>query len=152
MMINKAFIFLFSLISLVISPTAINIYSQPDLSEASSMLQTFTIDFMGIDTPESTLWSFCKWQMNLQDLKNNNEKILGTGEAFGGLQATKDGKTEFLSFSEIVYYHLGEVESIKATRIFPEINEEYFEREGEGSYYSHEFEWNSHIWYRFVIR
>ena len=72
MMINKAFIFLFSLISLVISPTAINIYSQPDLSEASSMLQTFTIDFMGIDTPESTLWSLCKWQMNLQDLKNSN--------------------------------------------------------------------------------
>ena len=146
MMINKAFIFLFSLISLVISPTEKNIYSQPDLSEASSMLQTFTIGFMGIDTTESTLWSLCKWQINLQDLKNNNEKLLGTGEAFDGLQATKDGKTAFLSFSEIVYYHLGEVESIKATRIIPGGNEEYFEREGEGSYYSHEFEWNSHIW------
>ena len=46
MLDNKVFIFLLSLISLVISPKAKNIYSQPDLSEASSMLQTFTIDFM----------------------------------------------------------------------------------------------------------
>ena len=151
MLDNKVFIFLLSLISFVISPTAKNIYSQPDLSEASSMLQTFTIDFMGIETPESTLWSLCKWQMNLQDLKNNNEKVLGTGEAFAGLQTTKDGKAAFLSFSEIVYYHSGKVGSINATRIFPKGNEDYFDEEKEGSQYVHEFEWNSHIWYRFVI-
>ena len=148
---NKFFIFLLSLILLVISPTAKNIYSQPDLSEASSMLQAFTIDFMGIDTPESTLWSLCKWQMNLQDLKNNNEKILGNGEAFGGLQITKDGKSAVLSFSDIVYYHLGEVRSINATLIYPEGNEEYFKEKGEGTHYVHKFEWNSHTWYRFVI-
>ena len=53
---------------------------------------------MGIDTPESTLWSLCKWQMNLQDLKNSNEKVLGTGKSFGGLQETKDGKIAFLFF------------------------------------------------------
>ena len=47
--------------------------------------------------------------MNLQDLKNNNEKVLGTGEAFGGLQTTKDGKSAILSFSEIIYYNNSEI-------------------------------------------
>ena len=151
MLDNKILIFLLSIISLVISPKTKIIYSQPDLSEASSMLQTFTIDFMGIDTPESTLWSLCKWQMNLQDLKNRNEKVLGTGEAFGGLQTTKDGKSAILSFSEIVYYNNSEVKSINATLIYPKGSEEYLEGEREGNHYIHEFEWNSHIWYRFVI-
>ena len=148
---NKVFILLLSFISLVISPTAKNIYSQPDLSKASSMLQTFTIDFMGIDTPESTIWSLCKWQMNLQDLKNHNEKVISNGDVFGGFQTTKDGKAAFLSFSEIIYYQKGKVKSINATRIYPEVNKDYFEGKGEEGQYVHQFEWNSHNWYRFVI-
>ena len=85
--------------------------------------------------------------MNLQKLKNNNT-VIGTGEAFGGLQISKDGKTAILSFSEIVYYHLEEEKSIIPTLVYPKSNEDYFDGK---SYYVHEFEWKSHTWYRFVI-
>ena len=38
-----------------------NIYSDPDLSKTSRQFEGFTIDFRGVDTPNSTYWALCNW-------------------------------------------------------------------------------------------
>ena len=128
-----------------------NIYSNPDLSKTSKKFEVFTIDFKGIDTPESTYWSLCNWQMDLSELKANEEDVSG-GNAYGGLQkTTKNEKTAILSFWDVFYKKNGETKKITATRIFPEGEEKFFNEEGEGTNYIKEFDWNPLIWYRFVI-
>ena len=63
---NKALVItiIILLLSFVICPMAKNIYSDPDLSTTSRQFEAFTIDFLGIDTPNSTYWSLCNWQMD----------------------------------------------------------------------------------------
>ena len=46
-----------------------NFYSDPDLSKTSKEFETFNIDFKGINTPNSTHWSLCNWQMDLTEFK-----------------------------------------------------------------------------------
>ena len=62
-----------------------NIYSDPDLSKTSKEFEAFSIDFRGIDTPQSTYWSLCNWQMDLSEFKESHKDVSGGG-AYGGFQ------------------------------------------------------------------
>ena len=103
-MVNKIFIALIIsiLFSFVISPMAKNIYSDPDLSKTSKKFDGFTIDFRGIDTPNSTYWALCNWQMDLTEFKKKYPDAKGGG-AYGGLQSSTYEKRAIMSFWEIQY-------------------------------------------------
>ena len=139
------------LLSFVICPMAKNIYSDPDLSKTSRQFDGFTIDFVGIDTPNSTYWSLCNWQMDLTDFKKTHKDVQGGG-AYGGLQTVINGKTAILSFWEVLYKENGETKSHRATRMYPKGDESSFGGEGEGTNYIHEFDWPTNVWHRFVLR
>ena len=146
-------IFIFSLLSLtfVTCPMAHNIYSHPDLSKTSKKFEAFTIDFRGIDTPPSTYWSLCNWDMDLSQLKEKYEEVTGGG-AYGGLQeTTQNEKKSILSFWEVSYKEDGEEKKLQASRIYPAGDESYFGGEGEGTHYINLYEWNANNWYRYVL-
>ena len=151
-MMNKRFYVLISLliISLVTCPMAKNIYSDPDLSNTSRKFDAFTIDFRGIDTPNSTYWSLCNWQMDLTEFKKTHTDVTGGG-AYGGLQTIINGKTAIISFWEIGYKENGVAKTQRASRIYPKGDESTFGGEGEGTNYIHEFNWPTTVWHRFVI-
>ena len=152
MMYNK--VFLFSVLLLlyhVTCPMAKNIYSDPDLSKTSGQFEAFTIDFRGIDTPNSTYWSLCNWGMDLTDFKKTHSNVEGGG-AYGGLQTVINGKTAILSFWEVLYKENGVQKSHRATRIYPKGDESSFGGEGEGTNYIHEFNWPTNVWMRFFLR
>lgn len=151
-MMNKRFYVLISLliISLVTCPMAKNIYSDPDLSNTSRKFDAFTIDFRGIDTPNSTYWSLCNWQMDLTEFKKTHTDVTGGG-AYGGLQTIINGKTAIISFWEIGYKENGVAKTQRASRIYPKGDESTFGGEGEGTNYIHEFNWPTNVWHRFVI-
>ena len=117
MLYNKEILFttLLLLLSYVTCPMAKNIYSDPDLSKTSGTFEAFTIDFRGIDTPNSTYWSLCNWGMDLTDFKKNHQNVEGGG-AYGGLQTVINGKTAILSFWEVLYKENGVQKSHRATR------------------------------------
>ena len=138
------------LLSFVICPMAKNIYSDPDLSKTSRQFEGFTIDFIGIDTPNSTYWSLCNWGMDLTDFKTTHSDVTGGG-AYGGLQTVINGKTAILSFWEVLYKENGETKSHRAHRIYPKGDESSFGGEGEGTNYIHEFNWPTNVWHRFVL-
>ena len=77
MSLIKLFIFSMISLSIVICPLAHAIYSDPDLSKTSRQFEAFTIDFRGIDTPNSTYWSLCNWQMDLTDFKKTHTDVTG---------------------------------------------------------------------------
>ncbi len=150
---NKALVItiIILLLSFVICPMAKNIYSDPDLSTTSRQFEAFTIDFLGIDTPNSTYWSLCNWQMDLSDFKKTHSDVSGGG-AYGGLQTVINGKTAILSFWEVLYKENGETKSHRASRMYPKGDESSFGGEGEGTNYIHEFNWPTNIWHRFFLR
>ena len=149
---NKRYYILISIliISFVTCPMAKNIYSNPDLSNTIRKFEAFTIDFRGIDTPNSTYWSLCNWQMDLTEFKKTHTDVTGGG-AYGGLQTVINGKTAILSFWEIGYKENGESKTQRASRIYPKGDESSFGGEGEGTNYIHEFNWPTNVWHRFVI-
>jgi len=151
-MTNKRFYILISIliISFVTCPMAKNIYSNPDLSKTSGKFEAFTIDFRGIDTPNSTYWSLCNWQMDLTEFKKTHTDVTGGG-AYGGLQTVINGKTAILSFWEIGYKVNNVSKTQRANRIYPKGSESTFGGEGEGTNYIHEFNWPTNVWHRFVI-
>ena len=151
-MMNKRFYVLISLllISFVTCPMAKNIYSNPDLSNTSRKFDAFTIDFRGIDTPNSTYWSLCNWQMDLTEFKKTHTDVTGGG-AYGGLQTIINGKTAIISFWEVGYKENGVAKTQRASRIYPKGDESTFGGEGEGTNYIHEFNWPTNVWHRFVI-
>ena len=152
MMYNKVFLFsVLLLLSHVTCPMAKNIYSDPDLSKTSRQFEAFTIDFRGIDTPNSTYWSLCNWGMDLTDFKKTHSNVEGGG-AYGGLQTVINGKTAILSFWEVLYKENGVQKSHRATRIYPKGDESSFGGEGEGTNYIHEFNWPTNVWMRFFLR
>ena len=152
MLVNKVFRFfmLFLLLSFVTCPMAKNIYSDPDLSKTSKEFEGFTIDFKGVNTPNSTYWSLCNWQMDLTDFKKTHTGVQGGG-AYGGLQTVINGKTAILSFWEVLYKENDESKTHRAQRIYPPGDESSFGGEGEGTNYIHEFDWPTDIWHRFVL-
>jgi len=151
-MMNKRFYILSSIliISFVTCPMAKNIYSDPDLSKTSRKFEAFTIDFRGIDTPNSTYWALCNWQMDLTEFKKTHTDVTGGG-AYGGLQTIINGKTAIISFWEVGYKENGESKTQRANRIYPKGDESSFGGEGEGTNYIHEFNWPTNVWHRFVI-
>lgn len=151
-MMNKRFyiLILILIISFVTCPMAKNIYSDPDLSNTTRKFEAFTIDFRGIDTPNSTYWSLCNWQMDLTEFKKTHTDVTGGG-AYGGLQTVINGKTAILSFWEVGYKENGVVKTQRASRIYPKGDESTFGGEGEGTNYIHEFDWPTNVWHRFVI-
>ena len=151
MLLNKVFLFLILSLSFVICPMAKNIYSDPDLSKTSRQFEGFTIDFRGVDTPNSTYWALCNWQMDLTDFKKTHSDVTGGG-AYGGLQTVINGKTAILSFWEVLYKENGISKSHRATRLYPKGEESSFGGEGEGTNYIHEFNWPTNVWHRFVLR
>ena len=150
MVLNKILVFLILSLSFVICPMAKNIYSDPDLSKTSRQFEGFTIDFRGIDTPNSTYWALCNWQMDLTDFKKTHSDVTGGG-AYGGLQTVINGKTAILSFWEVLYKENGVSKSHRATRMYPKGDESTFGGEGEGTNYIHEFNWPTNVWHRFVL-
>ena len=151
-MMNKRFyiLILILIISFVTCPMAKNIYSDPDLSNTTRKFEAFTIDFRGIDTPNSTYWSLCNWQMDLTEFKKTHTDVTGGG-AYGGLQTVINGKTAILSFWEVGYKENGVAKTQRASRIYPKGDESTFGGEGEGTNYIHEFDWPTNVWHRFVI-
>ena len=149
---NKRYYILISIliISFVTCPMAKNIYSDPDLSNTTRKFEAFTIDFRGIDTPNSTYWSLCNWQMDLTEFKKTHTDVTGGG-AYGGLQTVINGKTAILSFWEIGFKENGVSKTQRASRIYPKGDESSFGGEGEGTNYIHEFNWPTNVWHRFVI-
>ena len=145
-------LFIFSLIStFVICPMAKNIYSDPDLSKTSKQFEAFSIDFRGIDTPQSTYWSLCNWQMDLSEFKESHKDVSGGG-AYGGFQrSTQNEYVSILSFWEVNYKEDGKQKKITASRMFPEGDESHFGGEGEGTNFIHGYDWSSHSWYRYVL-
>ena len=149
---NKALLclILILLLSFIICPMAKNIYSDPDLSKTSKQFEGFTIDFRGIDTPDSTYWALCNWDMDLTDFKKTHSQVSGGG-AYGGLQTVINGKTAIMSFWEVLYKENGVEKSHRAHRMYPKGDESSFGGEGEGTNYIHEFNWPTNVWHRFVL-
>ena len=149
---NKRFynLILILIISFVTCPMAKNIYSDPDLSKTSKKFDAFTIDFRGIDTPNSTYWALCNWQMDLTEFKKAHTDVRGGG-AYGGLQTIINGKTAILSFWEVGYKENGVAKTQRAKRIYPKGDESTFGGEGEGTNYIHEFNWPTNVWHRFTL-
>jgi hypothetical protein len=127
------------------------IYSNPDLSKTSNRFEGFSIDFKGINTPNSTYWSLCNWGMDLTEFKKTYPDAKGGG-AYGGLQTLINSKTAILSFWEVLYTENGETKSHRASREYPKGAEREFGGEGEGTNYIHEFNWPTNVWIRFFIR
>ena len=127
------------------------IYSNPDLSKTSNQFEGFSIDFKGINTPNSTYWSLCNWRMDLTEFKKTHPDAKG-GEAYGGLQTLINSKTAILSFWEVLYTENGETKSHRASREYPQGPEYSFTGEGEGTNYVHEFNWPTNVWIRFFVR
>ena len=136
---NKSLLCLILILSItfVICPMAKNIYSDPDLSKTSKQFEGFTIDFRGIDTPDSTYWALCNWEMDLTDFKKTHSQVSGGG-AYGGLQTIINGKTAIMSFWEVLYKENGVEKSHRAHRMYPKGDESSFGGEGEGTNYIHE--------------
>ena len=152
MLFNKMFEFLIAsfLITFVVSPMAHNIYSDPDLSKTSRQFDGFSIDFKGIDTPNSTYWALCNWQMDLTNFKKTHKDVSGGG-AYGGLQTHIDEKKAIMSFWEVQYTENGEKKVHRATRMYPKGQESTFGGEGEGTNYIADYNWRTKIWHRFVL-
>jgi len=128
-----------------------NIYSTPDLSKTSNKFDGFTIDFRGIDTPEATYRALCRWNMDLTEFIKDHSDVTG-GNAYGSLQ-TKNGKrVAILSFWEIGYKENGVSKTHRANRMYPKGKESTFDGEGEGTNYIADYNWETNVWYRFVIR
>jgi hypothetical protein len=138
------------LLIFVTCPLSKAIYSNPILTETSGKFNTFTIDFRGIDTPNSTYWALCNWGMDLTDFKKTHPDATGGG-AYGGLQTVINGKQAIISFWEVLYKENGKEKSHRASRVYPSGDEHSFGGEGEGTNYIHEFDWPTNVWIRFVI-
>ena len=126
-----------------------NIYSNPILTRTSKKFDGFSIDFRGVQTPISTYWALCNWEMDISSFKNEHPDALGGG-AYSGMQNTINGKTAILSFWEILYEN--ETKRHRASRVYPEGKESSFGGEGEGTNYIVPFEWKDMTWYRMVLR
>ena len=152
MLFNKMFEFLIAsfLITFVVSPMAHNIYSDPDLSKTSRQFDGFSIDFKGIDTPNSTYWALCNWQMDLTNFKKTHKDVSGGG-AYGGLQTHIDEKKAIMSFWEVQYTENGEKKVHRANRMYPKGQESTFGGEGEGTNYIADYNWPTNTWHRFVL-
>ena len=147
----KGFILIIISLTYVICPMAKTIYSNPDLSKTSNQFEGFSIDFKGINTPNSTYWSLCNWRMDLTEFKKTHPDAKG-GEAYGGLQTLINSKTAILSFWEVLYTENGVEKSHRATRIYPKGDESTFGGEGEGTNYIHDYDWPTNIWHRYTLR
>ncbi len=145
-----SFLVLSIILIFVTCPMSKNIYSDPILTETSRKFNSFTIDFKGTKTPNSTYWALCNWGMDLTEFKKEHSDATGGG-AYGGLQTLINSKTAILSFWEILYKENGQQKSHRAKRIYPSGDESSFGGEGEGTNYIHEFNWATNVWYRFVI-
>lgn len=155
MKITKTFqllsLIFFVIINSVTCPMAHNIYSNPDLSKTSRKFDTFTIDFKGIETPNSTYWALCNFQLDLTEFKKTHAGVSGGG-AYGGLQTVINGKTAILSFWEIKYKENNEEKILRANRVYPSGSESSFGNEGEGNNYITPFDWKTGVWNRWVLK
>ena len=139
------------LFNIITCPMAKNIYSDPDLSQTSRKFDAFTIDFKGIETPQSTYWALCNFQVDLTEFKKTHNEVTGGG-AYGGLQTRISDKVAILSFWDI-HYKENEIDTIiTPNRVYPYGDESSFGGEGNGNHYLGYYNWVSNDWYRFVIK
>ena len=152
MSIKNPFILVLLLISIVnvLSVKARYLVSKQDLSKTSNKFSAFTIDFIGIDTPDQTYWGLLYWQMDLTKLKQTYSDANG-GDAYGGLQTTPNGRTAIMSFWQVNYQEFGKDIKLRATRIYPKGDESIFTNEGEGTNYINKYNWPTNVWHRFTI-
>ena len=128
-----------------------NLYAFPDLTKTSGKFDTFMIDFKGIETPVSTFWSLCNWQMDLTEFKKTHTKVKG-GEGQGGFQNINFSRSAVLSLWDIFYTENGEEKTLKAEKMYPEGANRAFRGFGSGMNFLYQFSWSSDRWYRFVIK
>ena len=127
------------------------IFSVPDLSNTSNKFNTFMIDFRGIDTPPATFWSLANFHLDSTDFEKTHKDVTGGG-AYAGLQTLSDGsKVAIISFWKIAYKENDETKYLYANRIYPPGEEMNFSGEGEGTTYRGTYEWETNVWYRFVL-
>ena len=144
-------LFSYFLIFLSIFPLYLCIFSVPDLSETSNKITTYTIDFRGIDTPESTYWSLANFHLDTSDFEETHSDVSGGG-AYAGLQTLYNGeRVAIMSFWKINYKENGEEKDLRFNRIYPSGDEMNFSGEGEGTTYRAPYNWESNVWYRFVL-
>ena len=139
-MICSISLFLF-LLTTITCPFAKNIYLTPDLGDATGKFSGFTLEFKGIETPPSTLWALCCWEMDLTNFREtyNDAK---TDESYGGFQTTADGKRMILTVSDVIYTEDGESKILKAEKIYPKERDNLLTS----------FEWKTNTYYKFLIR
>jgi hypothetical protein len=144
-------LFSYFLIFLSIFPLYLCIFSVPDLSETSNKITTYTIDFRGIDTPESTYWSLANFHLDTSDFEQTHSDVSGGG-AYAGLQTLYNGeRVAIISFWKIKYKENGEEKELRFNRKYPSGDEMNFSGEGEGTTYRAPYNWESNVWYRFVL-
>jgi len=144
-------IFYHLIIVLAINTMVKSIFSVPDLTKTSNKINTYTIDFRGIDTPQSTYWSLANYALDLTEFKKTHKEVTGGG-AYGGLQTLYNGeKVAIMSFWKINYKENGETKTLRFNRIYPPGEEMDFSGEGEGTTYRAPYNWVTGNWYRFVI-
>ena len=126
-------IFYHLIIVLAINTMVKSIFSVPDLTKTSNKINTYTIDFRGIDTPQSTYWSLANYALDLTEFKKTHKEVTGGG-AYGGLQTLYNGeKVAIMSFWKINYKENGETKTLRFNRIYPPGEEMDFSGEGEGT-------------------
>lgn len=136
---NISIILLF--LSSVTCPLAKTIYYNPDLGDASGKFSGFSIEFKGVETPPSTLWALCDWEMDLTNFRESYPDAR-SDESFGGFQTTGDGKRMLLTLSDVLYSEDGEKKTLKAEKIYPKERDNLLTS----------FEWKTNTYYKFVIR
>ena len=148
---SKKILALISIILFAIYPISKCVFSVPDLSETSYKINTYTIDFRGIDTPPATYWSLANYHLDLTDFQKTHSDVTGGG-AYGGLQTLSNGeRVSILSFWKINYKENGETKTLLFNRVYPPGEEMNFSGEGEGTTYRAPYNWKTNVWYRFVI-
>ena len=139
------------IISFTLYPVSKTIFSVPDLTKTSNKINSYTIDFRGIETPPATYWSLANYHLDMTDFQKTHLNVTGGG-AYGGLQTLSNGeKVAIMSFWKINYSENGETKTIRFNRIYPKGEEMDFSGEGEGTTYRASYNWNSNGWYRFVL-
>ena len=144
-------LFIYLIISYVLYPIIQSIFSVPDLTKTSNKIDTYMIDFIGIETPPATYWSLANYHLDMSDFEKTHSNVTGGG-AYGGLQTLSNGeKVAIISFWKINYSEKGQIKTLKFNRIYPEGDEMNFDGEGEGTTYRASYDWQTNGWYRFVL-
>ena len=78
-------LFIYLIISYVLYPIIQSIFSVPDLTKTSNKINTYMIDFIGIETPPATYWSLANYHLDMTDFEKTHSNVTG-GELMEGFK------------------------------------------------------------------